>query len=318
MQGRNWIMLAIAVVIGIVAVIVANAWFSGMEQEQEDVLSTIREQETVEIVVASQPLAFGSTLTGQNVRLQYWPAPSVPEGAFHSLDDALQNNRVAIRPIVAGEPVLASKVSGADGRATLAAVLPPGMRAVSVPVDAIRGVAGFVLPGTVVDVILTRDIGGRGAANDNLRSDVILENVQVLAVDQVSDDSQGEPKVSQTATLAVTLLDAQRLAVAEGLGTVSLALRNVEDTPVAGTEDQRPGFTTVTAADLGGRSTFIPSRSSGPAVPVTRTFVRSSSSSAEPTAPTRPVSSGPSMVIVRGTQSTSYPVSRSGNRSGGQ
>ncbi len=320
MQGRNWILLAAAGVIGIIAVIVANAWFSGLENQQEAVSSD--EQGSAQIVVATQPLGFGSPLSEQNLRLADWPAGSVPQGAFRSIEQALQDGRVALRPIVPGEPVLAHKVSGADGRATLAALLPPGMRAVSVPVDAIRGVAGFVLPGTAVDVILTRRLGGPGAGNDDLRSDVILENVQVLAVDQVSDDSSGEPRVSQTATLAVSLADAQRLALAEGLGTVSLALRDVGDGSAAPAADGQVAVaTTVTSADLGGRSLSIPARMAPQPVPVTATFVNQPSGQGpvfrmppqQPPQPqTQPARPARTMVIVRGTEVTTYPVSRLG------
>lgn len=312
MQGRNWILLAVAAVIGILAVIVANTWFSGMEQEHEEALSTVREHETVDIVVATQPLEYGSALTPQNTELRAWPASSVPAGAFVSIDQALQHNRVAIRPIVPGEPVLADKVSGEDGRATLAALLPPGMRAVSVPVDAIRGVSGFVLPGSSVDVILTRRSGGPGSASDDVRSDVILENVQVLAVDQSSNDREGEPQVGQTATLAVSLVDAQRLAVAEGLGTVSLALRKVEnDIATDGEEGTAPAIATVTAADVGGRVSRITTPQS---VPVRARFIPADDARPIPaTAAQPPAPSGPRMEIVRGTQSTTYPVSRSGS-----
>ena len=321
MQGRNWILLAIAGVIGIVAVIIANSWFSGLEQGQEASLEA-GGQGSVDIVVATQPLDFGTALTDQNVRLARWPAASVPQGAFRTIDQALANNRVAIRPIVPGEPVLADKVSGVDGRATLSALLPPGMRAVSVPVDAIRGVSGFVLPGMAVDVILTRRMGGPGATNDDLRSDVILENVQVLAVDQTSDDSSGEPRVSQTATLAVSLLDAQRLAVAEELGTVSLALRNHGErpAPAAAGADAAPAMATITSADLGGRNLFVPARQVQPQpVPVAATFINprpemfQQPPAAGPAPATRPAARpGRTMVIVRGTDETTYPVNRLG------
>lgn len=312
MQGRNWILLAVAAVIGVLAVIVANTWFSGMEQEQQEALGTIREHETVQIVVASQPLEYGSALTPQNTDLRDWPAASVPAGAFTTLEQALQENRVAIRPMVPGEPVLANKVSGEDGRATLAALLPPGMRAVSVPVDAIRGVSGFVLPGTSVDVILTRRSGGPGSASDDVRSDVILENVQVLAVDQSSNDQEGNPQVSQTATLAVSLVDAQRLAVAGSLGTVSLALRKVEDNIATEGEDgTAPSIATVTAADVGGRVSRVATPQT---VPVRARFIPAEGSRSAPAAAAPPPApSGPRMVIVRGTQSTTYPVSRSGS-----
>lgn len=314
MQTRNWVMLAIAGVLGIVAVIIANAWFSGMEQRQDDAETTMRETETVQLVVASQPLQFGSALSEQNVRLQYWTASSVPQGAFLTIEQALQNDRVAIRPMVPGEPVLASKVSGVDGRATLAALLPPGMRAVSLPVDAIRGVGGFVLPGSSVDVILTRQIDGPGAGNDDLRSDVLLENVQVLAVDQMSDDDAVEPRVGDTVTIAVSLVDAQRLAVARGVGTVSLALREVGDLAATSGEDGAiPLSTTITAANLGGRGPYIPAQRSSQPAPVVATYEgRPSSSRAAPPAAAQPpaTNGGSRMVIVRGTQVTSYQLNR--------
>ena len=306
MQGRNWVLVAVAAVIGIFAVVIANSWFSGVEQENEEATAALQQGEMVEIVVATEPLDFGTPLTVQNLDLAQWPSGSVPQGAFLTLDQAVQNNRVATRPIVPGEPVLADKVSGADGRATLAALLPPGMRAVSVPVDAIRGVAGFVLPGSSVDVILTRRITPPGATIANYSSDVILENVQVLAVDQTANDSEDEPRVSQTATLAVSLIDAQRLAVAEGLGTVSLALRKVEDNADPISETAAPRSATITGADLGAGRMLLPPSSFSPSVRVrNRTSPRGGSRSSE----RREAPSGSRMEVVRGTETTSYPVS---------
>lgn len=174
MQGRNWLVAAIAIAVGLIAVVIANAWFSGVEQRTE---RDAENQQLVQIVVATQPFEFGTKLVPQNIKLQAWPAASVPQGAFTTIADALKDNRVALRPIVPGEPILSSKVSGKDGRATLAAILPDGMRATSVPVSAVSGVAGFVLPGTMVDVMLTRQIDGDGAKSKDLRSDVILQNV---------------------------------------------------------------------------------------------------------------------------------------------
>lgn len=309
MQTRNWALLAVAAVIGIIAVIIANAWFSGMEQRQDDAEAALREQEMVQIVVASQGLEFGTPLTDQNVRLQPWPASSVPEGAFLSVEQALLDGRSATRPMVPGEPVLASKVSGVDGRATLAALLPEGLRAVSLPVDAIRGVGGFILPGSAVDVILTRRIEGPGANRDDLRSDVLLENVQVLAVDQSSNDNEAEPRVGDTVTLAVSLRDAQRLAVAQGLGTVSLALRNVTDPTLSGT-DEETNVGTITSANLGSSGFYIPAQRAP--TPVTVVSSSSTPSRSQPSQVSAPVRPGPRMIIVRGTQTVSYPVERIG------
>lgn len=307
MQQRNWILLAIAVAFGLFAVLIANAWFSGKEQQQEQ---TAQRQEMTRIVVASAPLEFGSRLSDQNVRLQDWPANAVPQGAFRSLPDALKNDRVALRAMVQGEPVLASNVSGIDGRATLAALLPAGMRAVSVPVNDVRGVSGFVLPGTLVDVLLTRKIPGEGSTNEDMRSDVILENVQVLAIDQVADDKQADPKVARTATLAVSLFDAQRLAVAEKIGTLSLALRRIEDS--AGAAPVASAQRLVTNRDLGATRLVIPGR--GPAAgPAVASVVAPALPAIGGGGAAAPARSGPSMMIVRGTEVTSYPVS-SGSR----
>lgn len=312
MQGRNWILVGVAVVIGALAVIIANAYFSGVEERSERIA---QQQEMVRIVVASHPMEFGTRLTDQNIKLQAWPAASVPEGAFRTLPDALKDNRVALRPIVPGEPVLASKVSGTDGRATLAALLPEGMRALSIPVSAVNGVAGFVLPGTLVDVILTRQIEGDGATSEDMRSDVILENVQVMAVDQLANDKNGEPKVSKTATLAVTLRDAQRLAIASKIGTLSLALRNVEDAATAVPGGEARMASTITNRQLGGTSFYIPARRTGRAVPsglmasVPAPLIVNAGGAVLPSVP-----SGPTMTVFRGVESTSYPISYLGGR----
>lgn len=304
MQGRNWIVVGIAVVLGLFAVYIANAYFSGVEKQNERIAE---QQRLVRIAVAAQPLQFGTPLTDQNVRMQAWPAASVPEGAFRSLPEALKNKRVALRPIVPGEPVLASKVSGTDGRATLAALLPEGMRAMSIPVSAVTGVSGFVLPGTMVDVILTRQIAGEGATDEDVRSDIILENVQVLAVDQIADDKKGEPKVGKTATLAVNLTDAQRLAIAQRIGTLSLVLRKVEsaDATVSGGEARYAR--TVTNRQLGGPRLFIAERRGrGSPQPAAPAFAAAAPQAARAAMPA--VYRGATVTVFRGVEPTTYPV----------
>ncbi len=311
MQGRNWLVAAIAIVVGLFAVIIANAYFSGIEQRAEN---EAQAQKLVQVVVATQPLEFGTKLIPQNIRLQAWPAASVPVGAFTTIPDALRDNRVALRPIVPGEPILASKVSGKEGRATLAALLPEGMRATAVPVSAVNGVAGFVLPGTMVDVLLTRQIEGEGAKREDLRSDVILQNVEVLAVDQLANDKEGQPKVSRTATLAVTLTDAQRLAIATKVGTLSLVLRKVEAAPGSqpGVEASPGSFASVvTKRDLGGPRLYMPKKVEAaprPAAPAyAATAPRPPRIGGSVTSPTG-FGAGGSMTVFRGSEPTTYPV----------
>jgi len=238
---NNMIFLAVAVVVGVFAVLLANSYFSGVETRQQRIA---QEQKLTRIVVASRPLQFGEPLTEQNLHMANFPANSVPDGAFRSIPDAMRNGRVALRPIVPNEAILADKVSGADGRAVLAANLDPGMRAVAIPVSSTSGVAGFVRPGDVVDVLLTRRIPG-GEGDENMMTDVILDRVQVLAIDQVASEKETKPKVGKNAVLSVDLLGAQKLALAEKLGTLSLALRNVQGEP------QQVAMSTVTARDLG-------------------------------------------------------------------
>jgi pilus assembly protein CpaB len=318
MVGRNWVIAAIAVMLGLIAVVIANAWFSGMEDKQQ-VAADGGVGQTTSIVVATQPLEFGAKLTQQNVKLQPWPNASIPQGAYRSLQDVLRGNPAVIRPLVPGEPILADKLSGPGGRATLAELIPPGMRAFSVPVDAVTGVAGFVLPGTMVDVILTRAIPGQGTNNEDIRSDVVLTNVQVLAIDQVASDKTDKPKVSRTATLAVSLLDAQRLTLANRMGKLSLALRQVESAAGAANPNMavaETGGRTITGRQVTSPPMYVVRRDRGAGEgtpgPATPRRVMTGFSPASGTGP-MPVS-GPSMTVFRGAEPTVYPVSAVGGR----
>lgn len=316
MGNRNLLIALFAVVLGIIAVVLANAWFSGIEEKQQ---TAVIDTSNVSIVVATQPLAFGTKVSAQNIRLQSWPARSVPQGAFRTIAEVLKDNRVALRPIVPGEPILADKVSGTDGRATLAALLPEGMRAISIPVTAVRGVAGFVLPGTMVDVILTRKIPGEGATPEDIRADVLLSNVQVLAIDQLADEKTGKPMVSRTATLAVTLYDAQRLILGEEMGNLSLVLRKVETAAGAASDGTAPPeriASTMIGRQISGPRLYIRSRenrggggggSSGPSYAAPAMPMRPSISTGLAMAP-----GGSTMTVFRGAEPTVYPVGQQG------
>ena len=315
MGNRNLLIALFAVVLGIIAVVLANAWFSGIEEKQQ---TAVIDTSNVSIVVATQPLAFGTRVSAQNIRLQSWPARSVPQGAFRTIAEVLKDNRVALRPIVPGEPILADKVSGTDGRATLAALLPEGMRAISIPVTPVRGVAGFVLPGTMVDVILTRKIPGEGATPEDIRADVLLSNVQVLAIDQLADEKTGKPMVSRTATLAVTLYDAQRLILGEEMGNLSLVLRKVETAAGAASDGTAPPeriASTMIGRQISGPRLYIRSRenrgggggSSGPSYAAPAMPMRPSLSTGLAMAP-----SGSTMTVFRGAEPTVYPVGQQG------
>jgi len=298
--NRNIIILGIALVVAAFVVFLLNTYLTGVEEKAE---VQAREQQLARIVVATQPIGFGDPLTTENVRLQNFPAGSVPQGAFRTIDSALQGGRVAVRPIVPGEPVLADKVSGTDGRAVLAANLTEGMRAVSIPISEVTGVAGFARPGDTVDVLLTRRMAGEGAGAQDIMTDVILERVKVLAIDQVADEKATEPKVGKSAVVEVDLYGAQKLALAERLGTLSLALRNVEN-------NQPAALTTVTVRDLGAGGLMRPIRARQVQTPGVAAPQVIALPSIQSPGPVRPV--GPTMTVYRGVVSTDEPVGRLG------
>ncbi|MXO86000.1 Flp pilus assembly protein CpaB [Altererythrobacter aurantiacus] len=304
MRGRNLAVLGIAVFLGLIAVFLANSYFSGIEARQERLA---QDEAMTRIVVATQDMGFGTALAPTNMRLAAWPAASVPIGAFTSIEDATRGGRVALRPLAVGEPILSSKVSGEGGRATLSAVLPEDQRAVSIPVNEITGVAGFVRAGDVVDVMLTRQIPGDGAQGDDQFTSTVLENVLVLAIDQVASESETAPAVGKTATLQTDLYGAQKLTLANQLGNLSLALRNVENQTVGGTSPVLP-------SDLGSAGLYIPARNTGggsPAPAPAPRMAQATTPAAAP-APSAPRYRGPTMQIVRGTDNETYEVNRYG------
>ena len=174
------------------------------------------------LVVAAQPLRYGAEVTRGSLKEMPWPAGDLPAGAFAKIDQVLadKQRRLALAAIEPNEPLLATKITGPGQRANLAALLGEGMKAVTVRVDDVVGVGGFVLPGDMVDVILTREAGKGDAV-----SDVILQNLRVLAIDQIADAQSAKPAVARAVTLEVATEQAQRLAVARQVGALSLALR---------------------------------------------------------------------------------------------
>lgn len=300
MERRNLIIIGIAVVFGLFAVYLANSWFSGVEQQQERASET---QEMTSIAVASLDLPFGAALNRDNVRLVAWPAGSVPQGAYREADAErlLASGNVAIRPISAGEPILLSRISE---RAVLSANIPEDMRAVTVPVDAVSGVAGFVTPGDVVDVMLTRQIPGDGASTDDKMTTTILQNVPVLAVDLRSGEQNTDPAETKTATLLVYPEGAQTIALGTQIGRLSLALRNVEDQATANRR-----VITARSRDLSG-GLFIPQRRDAAPAPQAPTVasVAPATVTGNSAATWRPT--GPTMNVFRGTEGTLEEVQR--------
>jgi pilus assembly protein CpaB len=225
-------MIAFAVVFGLLAVFVAQSWLNRQaELRLKHMAAAQKPVSGRTVVVASAPLRFGTPLSQQVLREVSWPHEAIPAGTFESIQQLLAGGkRIVLASIEANEPVLASKLTGPGQRATLSAVIGPGMRAITIRVNDVDGVAGFVLPGDHVDVLLTRHPDKQSGDND-----VVLQNVRVLAVDQLADDSSEKPTVVKAVTLEVDTVSAQKLSLAASLGTLSLVLRKAGEASLDGT-----------------------------------------------------------------------------------
>ncbi len=222
MRTSTIVMIAFAAVFGLLAVFVAQSWLdSQTEQRMKSLNAQKKPVSTRSIVVASKPLRFGNELTAGHLRELQWPDEALPNGSFASISELLAGGkRVALTPIEINEPVLGSKITGAGQRATLSSMLRDGLKAFTVRVNDVDGVAGFVLPGDRVDVALTRQIDKTFATTD-----VVLQNARVLAIDQIADERTDKPSVAKAVTLEVDVIGAQKLSLSATIGTLSLMLR---------------------------------------------------------------------------------------------
>jgi pilus assembly protein CpaB len=189
------------------------------------------------VAVAARDLAMGTVLDPADVEIVDWPTSAVPVGYARSADEVV--GRGLITTVSAGEPLLNSKLASKEAGGGLPIVIPEGMRAVSVKVDEVIGVAGFVLPGTRVDVLVTLN---PSAQAELAATRVILQNVQTLAAGQtIQRDQDGTPQTVTVITLLVTPDQAQKLTLASTKGRIQLALRNTLDMEEVDTTAIRAG-----------------------------------------------------------------------------
>ncbi len=210
--------------------------------------------DTVMVVIAKESVARGERLTAAHLTVQAWPAKLVPEGASTNLKEV--EGRVTLAAQFPGQPIFDSQLANKDAQSGLSVLVPDGMRAFTIQMPNVQaGVAGFVLPGNKVDVLLT--VTGAKSAGGGVTV-TLLQNVEILAVDQKLD-APAKNKVDtsdfHSVTLLVTPNQAAKLSLAGNRGTLQLALRNPDDHDAAGTSP-------VTVTDL------QPAQPEAPAVPV--------------------------------------------------
>jgi pilus assembly protein CpaB len=216
--------------IGLVIALVIAFLLSSFVYKQFQKASVVKPTTSQPIVVAAVPLQLGTRLDASNVRVIQWPAGQQMAGMFSRVEDVA--NRAIITPLAENEPVLEAKLSPKEAGAGLSSTIPEGMRALSVAVNEVVGVAGFVIPGTDVDVLVTgRVIGAHGVGGGDNITRTILENVRVLAAGQkIEQDREGKPQTVAVITLLVSPDDANKLTMAATQGRIQLALRNTIDT----------------------------------------------------------------------------------------
>jgi len=218
MRASSLVLLIIAGVMGVIAAILAQNW---LEQQRAPNIVVVPGSKARKVVVAAQPLRFGTELTSFNLKEVDWPAGAVPTGSFSGIDQLLKpgERRVALAAIERDEALLSWKITGPGQRGTLSALITGDKKAVTIRVNDVFGVAGFVLPGDRVDVLLTR------TEDKTSYTDVLLQNVRALAVDQLADERSEKPTVAKAVTLEVSTDEAQKLTLGSSVGSLSLALR---------------------------------------------------------------------------------------------
>lgn len=252
--------------------------------------------DTVEVLVSEEDLPSGTFLTLDQFKWVPFPSDDLPPSyvtrvaLFDGIEDGTPaaedplTGAVIRGALSAGDPLTAGRIIRPGDRGFLAAVLRPGLRAVTVPVDATTGIAGFVFPGDRVDLLLTHEIKVSGV--DRLATETLLQDIRVLAVDQRTDDTEGEPTLAKTATLEVLSKQAEVIAVALRMGRLSLALRSLAQHPdaLAAATPSIPEQTYTWDSQasrllppVGGRSAPAP-KSAPPPPNVTVTVVRSGAS----------------------------------------
>lgn len=232
MDRKKLVLLVGALIVAIGTALVARSMFAGASAPQAEAAQV--EPQGPKVLVAQRALPVGTIITADAINFQLWPEELVQDAYF--LDGEADMSKligtVVRHPITAGEPVTQGSLVAPGDRGFLAAALTPGMRAITVPVSAQSGVAGFVFPGDRVDMVLTQTITGEGTSLKT--SETILRNLRVLATDQstvseTAEDGSTVVKPFRAVTLEVTPVIAEKIAVAQTIGTLSLSLRSLAD-----------------------------------------------------------------------------------------
>ena len=266
------------------------AWLTSSFLQKE--VNNAKAVKPEKIVVAATDIPIGTTIKPQQLKVTSWPKDSIPPGSAQTTESVL--NRVVVRPITRGDAVTEQKLkpkAGAPGSGFMTYVVPEGHRAVTVAVNEVAGVAGFLTPNDRVDVVVTTPIPSNEKENI---SKIILDNIPVLATGQITDQKEGKPVIVPTVTLDLVPEDAEKLVLSASKGSLQLLLRNIADS----SKVQSKGATIAKVLNGMERP---------PAAAVVQKFIRVAKSSQQPVLPAKAEPHPPAytLEIVRGTEKTS-------------
>ncbi len=340
MDRKKLVLLVGALIVAIGTALVARSMFAGASAPQAEAAAMV-EAQGPKVLVAQRALPVGTIITADAIGFQQWPEELVQDAYF--LDGEADMSKllgtVVRHPITAGEPVTQGSLVAPGDRGFLAAALTPGMRAITVPVSAQSGVAGFVFPGDRVDMVLTQTVSGV-EGTELKASETILRNLRVLATDQSTQSEKAEDgstivKAFRTVTLEVTPVIAEKVAVAQTIGTLSLSLRSLADNqneleraiaagnvsiPDSATpEEEEKLLREAMARPDDGKSTYVtggdvsrfqrrtvPPQSAGQPAQ----YAASPAGGYAPTETGQPVRRGPSVRVTRGKETVDVPVGK--------
>lgn len=262
-MNRNRVLLGLGVALA-VAFLASSYVYRQLQRVQPGVAGKAPKQ--VHVVVAAGPLKMGQRLTANDLTLLDWPEGKQPPGSFSRPEDCV--GRASTVPMVQDEVVLESELAKREAGAGLSVTIPQGMRAVSVGVDDVVAVAGFVTPGTSVDVLVT----GMGPGGPETHT--ILEHVRVLAVGQELQAESGKPQTAPVVTLLVNPQDAEKLTLAAADGKIRLALRNTVDVTDVNPPPVYGSKMFLGAAPVAAARRVAVAKPAPPAVPITVQVIR--------------------------------------------
>jgi pilus assembly protein CpaB len=254
MRGRTLILFVVAIMLAGGTAMLVRSWLDQQHTVEVKAAAPSPALPQKSVLVARSAIARGQKLKVADLGWQPWPETGIDQAYIQSGSKPIETfaGRVAREPFVPGEPITEAKTVEPGNGGVLAAVVRPGMRAVSVPVNNTSDVSGFVFPGDKVDVVVTETLpiaGSNGGAVQRRAAETVLSDVRVIAVDQKLDNKNGEVVIAKNATLEVTPKQSEVIALAAEMGKLSLSLRSVVPSPtdeVAGDPSGNAGLDTHT------------------------------------------------------------------------